>query len=162
MKNLIILLAISVTLWNCNTKSEKTDHAMTDHNPLSTEHVMGDDQTTEIMAIHDSIMPKMENIMKLKSDVKLEIGRLDSLLAKEKSAVLVERKSKAEALTITLEKADKDMMGWMHQYNVDSLANLKGEEANNYIKIQTEKIKSVRQSMLSSINEAELFLSDKK
>ncbi len=147
---------------NCNTKTENENHEMAAHNPLSTEHVMGDERTAEIMAIHDSIMPKMEDIMNLKSKMKIEISYLDSLLLKEKKSNLGVRKSKAESLVSILDQADKDMMGWMHQYNADSLSKLKEEEANRYIRIQTEKINSVKQAMLGAITEATLFLSDKK
>lgn len=162
MKKLLILVLIGSTLMHCNTKSDNTDHDIADHNPISKEHVMGDHRTVEIMAIHDSIMPKMEDIMNLKSELKLEITRLDSLLEKEKNTQLSARKTKAEDLASILEKADKDMMGWMHQYNADSLSKLKEEEANSYIRLQTEKINSVKQSMLGAINDAVLFLSDKK
>ena len=162
MKKLLILVLISTTLLNCNTKKEKADQDIPEYNPLSTEHVMGDVRTAEIMAIHDSIMPKMEHIMRLKSEIKSEIGQMDSLLTKNKNAEASALRSKAMVLASILEKADKDMMGWMHQYKGDTLAKLNAEEANNYIRIQTEKIQTVKQSMLGAITEAELFLSDKK
>ncbi len=161
MKNLVIIIFINTVLFSCNSTENNSGHDMSEHNPLSSEHVMGDERTAEIMAVHDSIMPKMEDIMILKSELKQEVSTIDSVLSLKSTPSLASKKAKTLAMIIQLEEADKAMMGWMHQYKADTLAKLNEEEVQHYIVDQKQKIYAVKAVMLNTIEEAKVFLREK-
>ena len=110
------------------------------------------------MAIHDSIMPAMETLMSLEKQLTREMKITDSLLAIKSVSILKDKKNQIANLHSQLEKADKEMMNWMHQYKTDSLAKLEEEKAQAYIADQTVKITAVRDLMKKSISDAKLFL----
>ena len=131
---------------------------MHEHDANSQDHHISDDRTKELMAIHDSIMPATETIMKLKSQISAEINKADSLLALKPDKALKTRKAKALEINALLKLADDEMMDWMHQYRADSLEKLDDEQATVYITDQKQKIDAVRNLMKRSIRDAELFI----
>ncbi len=103
----------------------------------------------DVMAVHDEVMPKMDEIYRLKNKLQEELKVLleDSRNTKE---------SKIEELTRKineLESAGNDMMIWMRQFNTvpDSLgheAMMKGLEE------EMRKIEKVKSKMLEAIERA--------
>lgn len=164
MKILISNLLALLILAGCNSEHKETADTDTtsahDHSGHST-HEMGDPRVAEVMAIHDSIMPQMGTIMNLKQKITTDLKTTDSLLAVKSSDVLKKRKETAFALHIQLDKADKEMMNWMHQYKADTLDKLGKEELTTYIADQKVKIETVRDQMNKIISEATAFF-DKK
>lgn len=99
----------------------------------------------EVMKVHDEVMPKMDDIYKLKQELKKQMAD---------SANLADEKRKTiEATMLRLDSASESMMVWMRNFNPipDSLGE---EKARAYLKEQQEKIKEVKEKMLEAIDEA--------
>jgi len=113
----------------------------------------------EVMAIHDEVMPQMDDIMTLKSKLSKKIQSIDSLQNVGISGnTLAEQKIKAADLNQKLNESDKLMMAWMHEYRGDSAKKLKSEEAVAYFEKEKEKILAVKQTTVKSIQEVKTFL----
>lgn len=160
MKSQILVTLTILCLLACNTKKEESNK-MKSHDAHSQGHGITDDRTKELMAIHDSIMPAMGKLMDLKKKISNEIKYTDSLTAIKKSKILTDRKEKALQIQTQLEKADEEMMHWMHQYKADSLDKLDEEKAAVYVADQKQKIISVKNLMQKSIGDAQFFIQNK-
>jgi hypothetical protein len=113
----------------------------------------------EVMQIHDEVMPEMDNIMRLKSQLSKKIQNIDSLQnVGISSNTLAEARIKAVDLNQKLNDADKLMMDWMHEYKGDSAKKLKADEAISYFEKEKERILLVKQSTVKSIQETKMFL----
>lgn len=99
----------------------------------------------EVMAVHDEVMPKMDEIMTLK-------GQLDSI-----SKVSLDS-SKAKELYVALDSADVQMMEWMEKYNPDQVKGKSEEEVVKYYEDEKNKIIKVKELTNASIEEAKAFL----
>lgn len=96
----------------------------------------------KVMDVHDEVMPKMEDIYKIKSQIKEQIANSPNLVTEKKEAL--------EKLVFELDSANNLMMEWMHQFKPlpDSADE---EEARAYLESQMEKIIKVKQEMLNAI-----------
>jgi hypothetical protein len=104
----------------------------------------------DVIEVHDEVMPKMDDIMKLKAQLKLIKADTAEVLPSDE-LILVNN------LIDNLEKADKSMMNWMRNY--DSLMEgMSEEEKLTYLMKEEAAIKLVKQKMLSAISEAKIFL----
>ena len=157
MKILILTMLTMLSMLACNAKKEESDKTEDQH-VHSNGHAGSDHRTKDLMAIHDSLMPAMETLMSLEKQLSREMKVTDSLLAIKSVSTLKDKKGEIANLHSQLEKADKEMMNWMHQYKADSLAKLEEEKAQAYIADQTVKITAVRDLMKKSISDAQLFL----
>jgi succinate dehydrogenase flavin-adding protein (antitoxin of CptAB toxin-antitoxin module) len=155
-KHHLALLAL-LALAACNNNNQENNES--DHQPEEIE--LKNDLVGEVMAIHDSIMPSMDRIMKLKSILSANIKELDSLLAKDTKKEFTQKKATEAALLDKLDQADKQMMAWMHQYNGDTLKKIDEQAAKAYLQSQKEKIEHVRDLMQTSIAETETFIGKK-
>jgi len=153
MKISVLSILTIFCMLSCNVKKEDSGE-MNGH--MHEAH--GDERTKALMAIHDSIMPAMETLMSLENQLSQKMKVTDSLLTIKPAATLKDRKNGIANLHSQLEKADKEMMNWMHQYKADSAAKLDHEKADAYVANQTAKIISVRDLMKKSISDAQLFL----
>jgi hypothetical protein len=87
-----------------------------------------------IFAIHDTVMPRMGEIVALRKSIE-QLIQVDST------------KVSTDSLTIVLKtviKADKDMMDWMHQYKSP---DMKSDSAIPYLTNQFNKIKKVEEQI---------------
>ncbi len=128
MKKIFASILIFATVTACN-KSEDKQKVMID----------------EVMAIHDEVMPKMDDIMTLKSS-------LDSAIKVSPDSV------KAKQLYSALDSADNQMMDWMQAYNPDQVKGKSEEEVTKYYADEKAKISSVKELTNKSIEEAKGFL----
>ncbi|MCE7041995.1 hypothetical protein [Dyadobacter sp. CY312] len=163
MKILILNILALLILAGCNSENKDSSHSdsttMQDPNGHDHgSHAAGDPRVAEVMAIHDSIMPQMGAIMDLKQKITANLKTTDSLLVVKSTDVLKKRKEEAFTLHIQLDKADKEMMNWMHQYKADTLEKLGDSEATAYIADQKLKIETVRNQMNKGIADARAFL----
>src|SRR5690349_12402162 len=72
----------------------------------------------EVMAIHDEVMPKMNDIHRYKKDFQAELAN---------SATITEaRKTQLESSIVMLDSAGEGMMRWMRKF--DPIADSEGEE----------------------------------
>jgi predicted transcriptional regulator len=151
------LFALLPCLWLMSSCSqEKKAHEHSGH-----EHQAGDEPSAsgklykEVIGIHDAVMPRMDELMQYKGQVKKE---LDSL-SKAKSFDPT-RKQQLDSLYTALESAEVAMEDWMTQF--DSQMKDKTEEQKvAYLKTQQEKVEEVRDRMNSSLTKAQQLLSKK-
>ncbi|MFD2572757.1 viral A-type inclusion protein [Spirosoma soli] len=119
------------------------------------------DAENEVFAIHDEVMPKIDDVMKLRKQLRQRITSFDSLkVAGSAAATLRTDEDKEQAVRINqdLALADSLMMDWMSRYNGDTLAKLPSEEALRYLTDQKDKITDVKTKVNTSIQQARQFL----
>jgi hypothetical protein len=155
-KRHFLALLTALIVWSCNTESQKKDGDETSHHATST--TVADPRVSELMAIHDSIMPAMGTIMNLKKKVSANLFITDSLIAVQSTEALKKQRTDAQDLQTRLDEADRAMMGWMHQYKGDTLKKLDSAQAEAYIADQKQKIVTVRELMENIIAEATLYV----
>ena len=116
----------------------------------------------EVFKIHDEVMPRMGDIMKLQKQLKGRIAATDSASAGQGTPSMAlrsdEEKEQAMRLNRRLTEADSLMMDWMSHYKGDSLATLKPEQAIQYLDAEKQKIADVQKKVTSSIADAKQFL----
>lgn len=157
MKILIFNMLAVIILAGCNSEKQQSTDIATDHHGHDHGAHGGDPRIAEVMAIHDSIMPSVSKIMDLKQQITADLKTTDSLLALKPTGDLKKRKEDAFALHIQLDKADQGMMNWMHQYKADTLTKLDEQAATAYIADQKTKIEAVKDQMVKSIHDAQVF-----
>lgn len=144
MKSISKILFAALLLVSCGKSAE---HSSNDHDSGSTE---GDSPNealyNQAMDVHDEVMPKMEDIYKLKKDIQEQIANTPDMV--------VERKQQLEAIISNLDSANNAMMEWMHKFNPlpDSVDQ---EKAREYLESEIERIKKVKELMNESIEKAE-------
>lgn len=99
----------------------------------------------DVMAVHDEVMPKMDEIMNLKSS-------LDSAVRVSPDSL------KARELYVNLDSADVKMMDWMEKYNPDQVKGKSADEVTKYYENEKNKITQVRELTNTSIEQAKIFL----
>jgi hypothetical protein len=97
------------------------------------------------MKVHDEVMPKMNDIYKLKEQLKNKIAENPTMTESQRKDI--------EETIANLDAASDGMMVWMRQFN--PIPDSEGEEkAREYLENEMEKIKKVREDMLESIAKA--------
>lgn len=99
----------------------------------------------EVMAIHDEVMIKGDEVMSMKSS-------LDSASRVSSDSI------KARELSSALEVADNKMMDWMSAYNPDLLKGKSNEEISKYYADEKAKISGIKDLTNKSIEDAKAFL----
>ncbi|MEP5832201.1 MAG: hypothetical protein ABJ300_18105 [Maribacter dokdonensis] len=141
MKNILYIatIAIFISFTSCK-ESKKTE---TETSKMS-----------EVMAIHDEVMPKMGTLGKL-------VGQLKPM-ADSLGAESVEFKAMKD-----LQEANRSMMDWMQgfgdRFDADEILNGKdlSDEKKKWLLEEEEKVKQVKENINSSIANAEKILSKK-
>ncbi len=103
----------------------------------------------EVMAIHDSVMPKTGEIFKLKK-------KLSTLETSLKDSIQIEKIYRCKNLLI---EADEAMMTWMHEFR-EADPMLSFQEKQQYYQEEKKKITDVKLKMLSSIDSAKTLLNE--
>jgi len=114
---------------------------------------------TEVMALHDRVMPRTDELIDLKSQVSARLNALDSLaktgqLPPDREA----RRREGLAVSLALTEADNAMSDWMNQYNADSLKTLDEAGAEAYLLGEKKKIEAVQKQYDTSIERAKKYL----
>ena len=113
----------------------------------------------EVMAIHDEVMPKMQEIMNLKKQLSAKLLELDSLQQEGvSSTTLAEQKMKLLEISQDLGMADSLMMDWMYQYRGDSAKALPAPDALVYFRLEKDKMLDVQKRTNQSLEAAREFL----
>ena len=141
------LLYMLLAFTSCQSKTEEHQH----HHGSTAKVVAETDSVgrleQEILAIHDSIMPQMSELMRLKKAVSAKIEA-----AKDEAG-----RKEGLAVSSELEQADQAMMSWMNQYNGDTLKKLQPAQAMTYLRDQHGKVKDMGQIMQVSISHAKAY-----
>jgi hypothetical protein len=141
MKNILYIatIAIFISFTSCK-ESKKTE--------IETSKM------SEVMAIHDEVMPKMGTLGKL-------VGQLKPM-ADSLGVESVEFKAMKD-----LQEANRSMMDWMQgfgdRFDADEILNGKdlSDEKKKWLLEEEEKVKQVKENINSSIANAEKILSEK-
>jgi hypothetical protein len=141
MKHLLLLMTFSACIISCNRSSPNQELGKEEsikENPNQALY-------NEVMNVHDDVMPKLDDIYRLKRDLQ------DSLAVA--ITLTIEQKEKIDKQIGDLDSASQAMMDWMHQFNPlpDSADQ---EEAREYLESEMERIKKVRDVMLEAIDRA--------
>lgn len=115
----------------------------------------------DVFAIHDEVMPRIDDVMKLRKQLNGRIASLDSAKATGSAATTLrtdEEKEQARLLSRNLTNADSLMMNWMSRYNGDTLAKLSPDDALRYLSGQKDQITDVKTKLNTSIDQARQFL----
>ncbi|HMG90493.1 MAG TPA: hypothetical protein VK589_10540 [Chryseolinea sp.] len=137
-----------VMIWSCGQKSNDDHHDHDGHDPDTHREEEGGNQALydEVMKVHDEVMPKMDDIYKLKGQLKERIANTPGMAD--------EKKKKIESIISTLDSASEGMMVWMRKFN--PLPDSVGEEqAKEYLEGEMEKIKKVRDDVRKALEEGE-------
>ena len=96
----------------------------------------------QVMDIHDEVMPKMNDLYKLKKQLQDSIA---------KTPAMVEEAKKELELTIQqLDSASNSMMVWMRQFSppTDSVSE---EALREYLEAQLELVKKMREDVMEAL-----------
>jgi hypothetical protein len=107
------------------------------------EEKMSEELKAKVLEWHDVLMPKTEQIVSLKS-------KLDSLSTGADS-------TQVRKLISSLEKADKSMMDWMHQFSIDSLGKMDVSTKVIYLKNQYTQLTDLQKLTDSTLNAAQKY-----
>lgn len=129
MNKIITTISLLALLTGCQKNAEDKQKLMID----------------EVMAVHDEVMPKMDDIMSLKSS-------LDSAIKVSPDS------AKAKKLYSALDVADNQMMGWMENYDSESVKGKSEEQISKYFADQKTRITEVNVLTVKSIEDAKKFL----
>ena len=134
----LILLALVFSLSGCQqqSSSEKSNSS-----PNAGEN---QELYEEVMAIHDEVMPRMDEMYKLKRKLKDHLSQ---------TTISADKQKEIAAAIKQLDIASEGMMEWMRAFNPipDSAGQ---EEGRTYLLAEKEKIQQVKEEMLQSIETA--------
>lgn len=137
MKNtflFVFLITLSISCGQSNSSDQ------IDETEISAE----DELYQKVMDIHDEVMPKMNDIYKLKKQLEEEIKNSPDLVNERKQAI--------ENRISQLNKASESMMQWMRNFNPDDFKENK-EEYLDYLNEELEKVNKVKDDMLKALEE---------
>lgn len=93
----------------------------------------------EVIKVHDEVMPKMEDIIGLQDKIRV---LMDSLLEVDSTSSEL---SNLEELNAKLNEADKSMMEWMREFDVEMNSDeVNQNEAIEYFTNEMNKIEEVK------------------
>ncbi len=132
----------------CGKASEHANH---DEDDATTDDSPNRALYDQVMDIHNEVMPKKEDLYKLKKELEEKIAKTPSLAAGKKQEL--------EKIIASLDSADNAMMDWMH--NFDPLPDSVDEEkAREYLETEMERIKKVRDLTNEAIEKAKSVISN--
>jgi hypothetical protein len=133
-KTFALLLAVGLASCIKNKDNQTGEAAADDPNKVL---------YNQVMDIHDEVMPRMEDIVLLKRELKEQL---------EKSSDLIpEKRKEMEQKIIQLDSAGKAMMDWMNDFQPEEYT---GEELRDYLESEKERVTKVKELMLEAIQKA--------
>ncbi|MFZ5972816.1 MAG: hypothetical protein ACOYXA_14610 [Bacteroidota bacterium] len=134
----ILYPAIVVMVMACTQKSDQSHEHHRSSTPENANQVL----YNEVMDIHDEVMPRMEDLYNAKKDLQEKIANTP--------AIAEEERLQLEQRITHIDSVSNLMMVWMRQFNPlpDSADQ---EAARAYLESEMEKIKNVREAMLSTL-----------
>lgn len=143
MKKLITLSSLLV-LMACGKSGEHTGHDMDkDHQDDPNQALYN-----QVMSIHDEVMPKMEDLYKMKRELNDKIANTKDLTE--------EKKKEIEMTIASLDSASNAMMDWMHEFN-PMADTVDQEAAREYLETEMERIMKVRDLTNETLEKAKPF-----
>ena len=133
-KTFALLLVLGFVSCNKNKDKQASDPATDDPNKVL---------YSQVMDIHDEVMPRMDDIMKLKRELKETVESASNLVP--------EKKKELEQKIIQLDSASKAMMRWMNDFRPEEYT---GEDLREYLESEKERVTKVKEFMLEAIQKA--------
>ncbi|MBL7857868.1 MAG: hypothetical protein JNM57_09275 [Cyclobacteriaceae bacterium] len=132
-----LFLIVIVLAWGCGQKSHEHDHQHGESLDSDGNQALYD----EVMKVHDEVMPKMNDIYKLKEELKNKVVH---------EALSDEQKKEIESTISKLDSASNSMMVWMREFNPvpDSIGE---EKAREYLENEMERVKKVKDNILEAL-----------
>jgi len=135
----ILFIGLIITS-SCN-KSGKHEHAEENAPSGNPNQALYE----QVMDIHDEVMPKTDEIYKLKKELQDKIAKSPNMVA--------DKKKELDQIIHELDSADDSMMDWMHKFDpLPDSANQ--EKAREYLENEMERIKKVRELINGTIQKA--------
>jgi hypothetical protein len=132
----------------CGSKNQDHDH---DHeHGHDHEHPAADGSPNqalgeEVMKVHDEVMPRMNDIYKLKEGLKKKLSE---------TGVPDDKKKEIEQTITQLDSASDGMMVWMRAFNPQP-DSLDEEKTREYLENEMNKVKKVQENIQQAIAKAE-------
>jgi hypothetical protein len=101
----------------------------------------------QVMAVHDEVMPKMDDLYKLKR----ELQQLQS----DSKAVPADQRKALEDAIINIDSASEGMMVWMREF--DPPKGIAEADLRKYLEDQMEKVKKVKEDILEALKSGNEF-----
>jgi hypothetical protein len=108
----------------------------------------------KVMEVHDEIMPKMGDIMKLKKQLKEKLAGLDTATEIDRAKI-----DEIERAIADLDNSHEEMMGWMRQFDRD-FEGMVNEEILKYLNDQKGRIEKVGQVTNAALQNAQEQLAE--
>lgn len=142
MKNLNILFVIGLLALSACSKTGEHEHS--DHD-TATEESPNQALYDQVMDVHDEVMPRMDELMKLKRELQEKLASTPDMV--------IEKKAQMEKMISNLDSASTAMMNWMHEFNPlpDSIDQ---EKAREYLESEMERIRKVKSLVTETIDKA--------
>lgn len=157
MKYAVVTIGLVVALAACGT-NEKSGHEGHDMTTAKAGTSI-DKAEQDVMAVHDEVMPRIDNIMKLKKELNGKLTALDSMQGTPGETVRIdEQKAQVRQLVRHLTEADSLMMDWMSRYNGDTLKKLTEADALRYLAQQKQLINNAKTKINQSIGQSQAYL----
>lgn len=157
MKYAVVTIGLVVALAACGT-NEKSGHEGHDMTTAKAGTSI-DKAEQDMMAVHDEVMPRIDNIMKLKKELNGKLTALDSMQGTPGETVRIdEQKAQVRQLVRHLTEADSLMMDWMSRYNGDTLKKLTEADALRYLAQQKQLINNAKTKINQSIGQSQAYL----
>lgn len=139
-----VFIIVCIVAVSCGQKSHDNDtHEHSDGDAI--EESGNQALYDEVMKVHDEVMPKMDDIYKMKEELKNRIANTPEMAE--------EKKKEIEATISKLDSASEGMMIWMRNFN--PLPDSLGEEpAKEYLENEMEKVKKVKEDVLEALEKA--------
>lgn len=104
----------------------------------------------EILAVHDEVMPELNTITSLQEQMKNKLDELRGTPAN------TEALKEANRILGDLNKAENAMWSWMH--NFSKLDSIPDGEKSAFLEVEKMSVNSMKELMLSSIEQAKAYL----
>lgn len=115
----------------------------------------------DVFAVHDELMPKMDDLAKARRALQARLTSLDSVATTGSAAATLRRdeeRDEVRRLLRNVSVADSLMLDWMGQYKSDTLATLPDEDALRYLDAQKVKITDVKTRLNASLEQSRQYL----
>ncbi len=112
--------------------------------------LLKDSLTSEIMAVHDEVMPDHMKLQLLKDKIDERISQI------EDDTVL---RMKLKEISVLLDSAYRSMNSWMYEFEPMS-EEMTREEILDYYRVEREKVDLVKEVMIKSLELAEQELAE--
>lgn len=112
---------------------------------------------TEIIAVHDSIMPMMGTFVRDNIKVKNLLTKMDSLQKVVPGLDTLKEKEELSQLQLTLGDVNESMTDWMHNFE-PAPENKNADEVKTYLQSELEKVKVLKDKFTAAEQQSKQVL----